>query len=457
MSTMTRPARAGIACALLSTALLAQGWPQFHGPHADRSAPGAIPNKAWPKKGPKLRWRKTLRDGFSSFAIAGKRAFTLVRDKDQEACAALDLASGRRIWTRRLGDAQYDRGGDAGTSDNRGGDGPRSTPSVVDGRVYIYDARLVLHCLDAKKGKPLWKRDIGEDHAGRNIRWQNATCPLVEGDAVFVGGGGEGQSLLAFHRKTGELLWKAFDEKITHATPVAATIHGIRQVIFYVKSGLLAVSPASGDELWRVRYPYRISSAASPVVHGELVFVSAGYGVGAACFEIEATRDGAAGKDGQPGQAGRGADEPPYLRPKLLWRKPNELMNHWSTPLAKDGHLYGMFSFKKYGKGPMKCVEMRSGETKWSTPGFGPGNCIRVGDMLVAVSDKGEVVLVEAKPESYSEIARHDVLDGKVWVDAGLRGRPHLRAQHARSGLHRRRSLNVPAAAQAAAARREAA
>ncbi|HMQ21072.1 MAG TPA: hypothetical protein PKE00_01190, partial [Planctomycetota bacterium] len=100
---------------------------------------------------------------------------------------------------------------------------------------------------------------------------------------------------------------------------------------------------------------------------------------------------------------------------QLLWRKPNKLMNHWSTPLVKDGHLYGMFSFKKYGKGPLACVDLRSGETRWSQEGFGPGNCILVGTTLVALSDKGEVVLADASPEGYHELARRDVLKGKCW------------------------------------------
>ena len=90
-------------------------------------------------------------------------------------------------------------------------------------------------------------------------------------------------------------------------------------------------------------------------------------------------------------------------------------MNHWSTPVAKDGYLYGMFSFKKYGKGPLCCVDIRTGETKWSVDGFGPGNCILVGGDLVALSDRGEVVLVEPNPERYGEIARADVLQGKCW------------------------------------------
>jgi outer membrane protein assembly factor BamB len=157
----------------------------------------------------------------------------------------------------------------------------------------------------------------------------------------------------------------------------------------------VAVAPATGDELWRTEFPYRTSSAASPVVSGDVVYCSAGYGVGAAAWRIE--KQGA------------------KLVPVLLWRASNKLINHWSTPVAKDGHLYGMFSFKEYGKGPLECVELASGEERWSKAGFGPGNCILVGDVLVALSDAGELVLVEPQPKAYRELARADVLDGKCW------------------------------------------
>ena len=167
------------------------------------------------------------------------------------------------------------------------------------------------------------------------------------------------------------------------------------QVVFYVQSGLVSCDVETGAELWRTEYPFRISSAASPVVYEDMVYVSAGYGVGAGVFRI--------GHDGEE------------FVPELMWQLRNKLMNHWSTPVVKDGYLYGMFSFKKYGDGPLKCVEMATGEERWSEDGYGPGNCIIVGDKVVALTDYGEVVVVEATPEAYRELARAELLDGKCW------------------------------------------
>lgn len=380
-------------------AALPNDWPQYHGATSDRTSPELLGLRAFPAEGPPRAWKTALGEGFSSFAVQGGRVYTLVaRARDGgsgEVLLALDAASGKELWSAALGGGTYDGGGDAGTDENKGGDGPRTTPSVVDGRVYTLDAFLGLACFEAASGKELWKHDLVAEFGGRLIQWQNGASPLVEGEFVFVAGGGPDESLLAFDRKSGEVAWARGDEKMTHATPIAATLHGQRQVIFFVQSGLIAVEPESGTELWRTEFPYRVSSAAAPVVSGDVVYCSAGYGVGAAAWRIAKSEQG--------------------FVPELLWRASNKLINHWSTPVVKDGHLFGMFSFKEYGKGPLKCVELATGEERWAQEGFGPGNCILVGGTLVALSDAGELVLVDPKPDAYHELARADVLEGKCW------------------------------------------
>jgi outer membrane protein assembly factor BamB len=382
-----------LTCALL----LAPGgdWPQYNGASGDRTSSETLGLRVFASAGPPSTWKVSLGEGFSSFTVQDGRAFTLVVRDGREVLLALEAASGKELWSAPLGKNEYDGGGGSGADGNDGGDGPRSTPSVADGRVFAFDALLGLSCFEAANGKPLWKHDLLAEFHGRNIRWQNAASPLVEGDLVLVAGGGAGESLLAFDAKSGAVAWKSGDETMTHATPIAATIQGTRHALFFVQSGLVAVAPKTGEELWRTEFPYRTSSAASPVVGGDIVYCSAGYGVGAAAWRIE--------KHGQK------------LVPALLWRAANKLINHWSTPVVKDGHLYGMFSFKEYGAGPLKCVELASGEERWAHEGFGPGNCILVGETLVALSDTGEVVLVEARPEAYRELARADVLAGKCW------------------------------------------
>jgi outer membrane protein assembly factor BamB len=377
----------------------AEGWPQYNGANHDRTSHEVVALREWPAAGPPVVWKVATNAGFSSPTIADGKVFTLVSrfhdGTEREHCVALEADSGKELWSAPLSQPEYDGGGGAGTDGNSGGDGPRSTPSYADGRVIVLDSLLLLACFDAQSGETIWEKDLVAEYGGRLIRWQSAASALVDDGRVFVAGGGEGESLLAFDAATGELVWKTGDERMTHATPIAVTIHDVRQVIFYVQSGLVSVDPATGNELWRQEYPYKTSSAASPVVFEELVYVSAGYGVGAGAFVI--------------------LEEEGEWSVEFLWRKRNDLFNHWSTPVCKDGYLYGMFSFKKYGEGPLQCVELATGDVLWSADGFGPGNCILVGEDLIALSDAGEVVLVEADPGAYNELARAQVLAGKCW------------------------------------------
>ena len=399
---------------LLSTLPIhATDWSQYRGPNLDGSTPEKI--AAWPAAGPKVLWKVPSTSGFSSFAVAGARCFTVegrqAGGAPQEVLVAREAATGKELWNAPLGSAKFDGGGDSGTRENKGGDGPRSTPATDGKHVFTLSGQLVLQACDAATGKEAWKKDLIAEFAGRNIQWQNAASPLLEGGLLYVAGGGAGASLLAFNAADGAVVWQAFDEKMTHATPIAATILGQRQVIFFVQSGLVAVEPKTGQELWRYAFNYSTSTAASPVVVGDIVYCSAGYNIGAGAAKIAKTGD-------------------QWTATEIYRMRNNKpLANHWSTPVYKDGHLYGMFSFKEYGTGPMKCVELATGKVKWEQAGFGPGNVIIAGNDIVALSDKGELVLIEATPSAYKEKSRADVLDGKCWSHPALSdGRIYVRS-----------------------------
>ncbi len=392
---------------LLLTALplRAADWSQYRGPNLDGSTPEKI--APWPAGGPKVLWKVPSTNGFSSFAVGGTRCFTIEgRDADgapQEVLVARDAGTGKELWSAPLGSAKFDGGGDSGTKENKGGDGPRSSPATNGAHVFTLSGQLVLQSFDASSGKELWKKDLKADFAGRNIQWQNAASPLLEGGLLYVAGGGPGSSLLAFNAADGAVVWKAFDEKMTHASPIAATILGQRQVIFFVQSGLVAVEPKTGRELWRYAFNYSTSTAASPVVGGDIVYCSAGYGVGAGAVRVAKAGD-------------------KWTATEIYRLRGNTIANHWSTPVASGGFLYGMFQFKEYGKGPVKCVDLKDGSVKWEQAGFGPGQVILAGDKVLALTDAGELVIFEPKPDAYHELARAKVLDGKCWGTAILSG-----------------------------------
>jgi outer membrane protein assembly factor BamB len=380
--------------------LSAADWPQYAGPSVNRTTAEKI-SRVFPSNGPRVIWRAPMTDGFSSISVAGGKAFTLVLREHEglkrETLVALNADTGKELWAQPLDIAKYDGGGNDGTADNKGGDGPRITPSIDNGRVYVTSARLVVSCFDAANGKLVWSHDLMKEFAGRNITWQNAGSPLIDGDLVFTAGGGAGQSLLAFNKSTGALAWKAHDEKMTHSTPVAATIHGQRQVIFFTQSGLVSVNPTDGKLLWKHPFKFNVSTAISPVVANDIVYCAAGYGVGATAVRVR--KQGGA------------------FTATELWRTTGNqpVANHWSTPVYHDGHLYGMFSFKEYGKGPLKCVEVATGKVKWQQPGFGAGNVILAGDTVLALSDAGDLVTVATDASQYKELSRAKVVTGKCW------------------------------------------
>jgi len=391
-----------------SLSLSAADWPAYRGPNGDGISGEIGFAKSWPASGPKVAWKVPTSLGFSSFTVSAGKAFTIIAKNiegaDQEVVMALDANTGRGLWGAPIGIAKYDGGGNSGAPDNKGGDGPRSTPTVDGNRVYAISANLGVFCLDAVTGKVIWKRDIIREHAGVNIHWKSAASPVIDGNLLFLAGGGPGQALLALDKTTGKTVWKGQDDKMTHSTPTLATILGVRQLIFFTQEGLVAVAPTTGYALWRYKFPFKTSTAASPVVCSDIVYCSAGYDVGAGAVKLTKAPTGWTVKEVY----------------RFSGNKP--LANHWSTPIFKDGYLYGMFQFKEYGSGPMKCVEAATGKVMWEQEGFGPGNVTLADGHLIALSDAGQLVIVAATPKAYKEVARAKVLDGKCWSTPVLSG-----------------------------------
>lgn len=374
-------------------------WPQYRGPASDGSTTEKISNTiSFPKE---VDWRIPLNTGFSSFVTDGKAAYTVVRREvegsEHEVLVALNANSGQELWAATLGLSRYDGGGDSGADGNKGGDGPRSTPAVANGKVFVIDAAINVYAVDAATGKELWKHNIKREFKGRKIKWENAASPLLEGDHLYMAGGGEGESFLAFKQSSGELAWKTGDALMTHATPIATTILGKRQILFFNQKGVTSLDPAKGTQLWHHDFPYRTSSAASPVVFEDMVYCSAGYGVGSTAFQVKKEDSG--------------------FTTEELWRKSgNKMANHWSTPVCYKGHLYGLFGFKQYGDAPLSCYDLKTGELKWEESGFGPGHLTLVNDKLLVLGDAGQLVVAAADPTSYKEMAKQDFLDGKCWT-----------------------------------------
>ena len=408
-----RPTRRGLAAAigamsltLSATAARAADWPQYRGPNHDGTTADTVSSK-WPASGPKELWRVKVGPGLGSFAVAGDGAYLFVAKDGKDTCVKLDAATGKEKWAAVVDDRT------SSDKEGNGGKMPRSTPAVDGDKVYLLTTYLKLICLNAADGSVAWKHDLMSEFEGRNITWDNAASPVVDGDKVFVAGGGAGQSLLAFDKKTGSVAWKTGDVKITHASPTVATIGGVRQVIFFTQSGLVAVGADTGNELWRFPFPYHVSTASSPIVGGknnDIVYCSAGYGSGTGACKVTKSGD--------------------KFTAAELWfakdpgKKGAFVVNHWTTPVYKDGYIYGIYGFKDWINSPLKCVDITTGKDVWSEAGFGSGGgTVLAGNDLVVQSDTGWIVLVEATPKGYHKLAAVEALHPQKPYDTSVQER----------------------------------
>lgn len=380
------------AAVLLALNLPAADWPQYRGAHNDGSTPEQI-LAAWPKDGPTVIWKAELGPSFGSFAVSQGRAFCFIQRSvngaDKEVAIALDTKDGKELWAVPLGEPTYDK---------QGGDGPRSTPTVDGNRVFFLGAYQILTCLDTATGKQIWQHDLVKEFGGKVIQWKNAASPVEDGDLIFVNAGGAGQALLAFNKADGKLAWKGEDDVPTHSSPVPATILGVRQIVFLTQQGAVSVVPKTGKVLWRYAFPYKTSTASSPIISGDIVYCSAHYGVGAGACRITKDGDNFAATE--------------------IWRKKGDLMNHWTTPVCKDGYIYGIFGHGNQADAPLKCVELATGKEMWSKPGIGGGGATVLvgGDKILVQSSRGPLVLVEAKSDDYHELARAEIYGGQCWT-----------------------------------------
>lgn len=375
-------------------------WSQIAGPSYDRKTAETVP-ASW-AGAPKRVWDFPAGGGFGTVVTGGTGAYLVIGEGGREVAVALDRKTGKERWRAPMARMNYANGGDRGAPGNTGGDGPRVTPAYADGRVFVLDGKFVLWAFDAMSGSVLWKHDLVAQFGGRELHWGNAASPLVVGDRVYVAGGGNKQSFLAFAAASGDVIWKSGSDRQTYTTPILANIHGKEQILFMVERGVVSVDPADGKELWDYPFPYRTATAASPVVWGDIVNCSAGYGVGGGACRVKRTGEKWS------------VDE--------IWRSPGnrDTAAHWSTAVVVDGYLYGHYGHGEYGRAAFKCIDIRTGKVQWEQAGFGPGQTILAGGKLLVTSDAGRLVMIEPNKDRYQEIATAKPIDGKVWASLAL-------------------------------------
>jgi outer membrane protein assembly factor BamB len=387
-------------------------WPQWRGPHRDGVSDETSLLVDWPSEGPNVLWRADCGEGYSSVAIAQGRAFTLGSDSGlhKEIVFCWDAATGTENW-------RYEY--DGAFVDSQQGSGPRSTPTIDGNRVYTVGATGILNCLDATTGKNLWPKAINllDDFYAKNLQWGVSFSPLIEGNLLLTNPGGpQGNSVIAFDKMSGKVVWRTLDDPAGYSSPVAVTAAGVRQVLFFTGAGLVSLAPSDGKLLWR--FPWETSfqvNSATPLFFragtgdkaNDYVFISSGYSKGCALLKI------VAGPDGTP------QVEKVYSS--------NLMRNHFNSSVRKDDYLYG------FDDAQLRCLNIATGKKVWSQGGFHKGSLILAGDYLIILGENGELALVEASPKEFKEVASskifHETSKRAFTPPSLAQGRLYLRDQ----------------------------
>jgi outer membrane protein assembly factor BamB len=402
-------------------------FPQFLGPERRNWVPGPELARDWQATPPQELWRRAIGAGWSAFSVVNGNAVTMEQRGDEEWVACYRVDDGEPVWGHAITTRH---------ENPLGGIGPRSTPTIHAGRVYALGATGVLRCLDGNTGKLLWQDDLraryGLDAVTDEVlvQWGRAASPLIVDDLVVVPAGGpreSAKSLIAFKAETGEVAWEGGFDQISYASPVLATLAGVRQILIVNEKTASGHDPKTGELLWSHDWPgneavpaaaagedprtrlallpgnsSQDATSSQPVpLPGDRLLLTKGYGGGAALLQF-AEGDGGAVKIAES-----------------LWRNPKALETKFTNVSVIGEHIYGL------SNGYLECIELATGVKTWKKnrqQNYGHGQILGVGNLLLVQAEDGRVALVDSNPEKFVELATLAVLSDKTWNSLCLAG-----------------------------------
>jgi outer membrane protein assembly factor BamB len=364
--------------------LIAADWPQFLGPSRNGTYTGPPLLETWGPSGPKVVWRRQVGQAFAGPAVVQNRVLLFHRVGNEEVLESLDAKTGAAQWRYAYPTTYRD---DFGFDE-----GPRAVPVVANGIVYTFGAQSQLHAVDLAKGTRVWSEDAMKRFNVPKGYFGAGGSPLVEGGRVIANIGGDKAGVVAFDARTGTVVWTATDDDASYSSGIGATIAGRRSAIFLTRDNLVGLDPATGAIQFQRRWRARIAAsvnAATPLVVGDSIFVSAEYGPGAGVVRVQGS--------------------------KLtdVWASDDVLSNHYMTSVYHDGHLYGYHGRQEFGPS-LRAVEFTTGKVKWSQDQFRAGSITLVGDRLLVIREGGEMILAPASPQGFTPLARAQILPGVV-------------------------------------------
>jgi outer membrane protein assembly factor BamB len=373
----------GLSAVVTSEALANAEWPGFRGADRTGRSPGPQISTNWANNPPRQLWQIPVGPGWSSFAVAGKVLFTQEQRGPMETVVCYDAGTGREIWIRQI-ETRFD--------DPMGGPGPRATPTIENGGLFVMGATGMFLRLDPATGTIVWQQDL-KAIAGRTAppMWGFSASPLVTGSAAIVYGAGAGdKGLLAFDIASGKLRWSSAAGNDSYSSPQLNTIAGEELVLLLSNEGLVCVEPATGKERLDYKWKFQGYRALQPTVIGDTVLLPTAMNAGTRAIRISK-------KEGQ-------------LTTEELWTSRN-LKPDFTDLIVHQGYVYGIDG------GIFTCVDLKTGERKWKGGRYGKGQAVLLensGLILVSAED-GRVVLLRADPSEHSEAASFKALEGKTW------------------------------------------
>jgi outer membrane protein assembly factor BamB len=355
-------------------------WPGFRGPARDGIIRGVRIETDWSNSPPMQLWRRPVGPGWSSFAVQGGVFYTQEQRGDDEIVAAYELTTGKPVWRHRDAARFYE---------SNAGPGPRGTPTLSNGRVYTLGATGILNDLDARTGAVVWSRNAVTDTGVTIPGWGIASSPVVVNDTVVVAASGR---LAAYDVATGKPRWFRPTDGGGYSSPQSTTIDGVAQILLLSGGGATSVAPADGTVLWQHAWQPGVNIIQPAMVDGD-VLIAAGDAMGGMGIVRVAIARGPGGWTAEERWTSRGLK--PYF---------NDFVVHKGHAFGFDGNI-------------LSCIDLEDGARKWKGGRYGSGQLVLLADqdLLLIISEEGELALVAATPDRFTELARFKAIEGKTW------------------------------------------